>query len=247
MPALELIMPMAGRGSRFERAGQVVPKPLIPLLGRPFFVWAIEAVTAAMPDTAITCVVLADHVERFGIDRHIRGAFPAARVVAIPEVTRGALDTALFGIAAIGRSTPLLINDCDHAFGFSALPAAVRAMREKMTDAILCTFEAVSPNYSYARFGTDGTLVETAEKRVISHRAIAGAYGFASADIFTRAAEAYRRNCPYDETFISGVYNELVREGRRVTGYPLDYHVPFGTPAELVAAERQPQRFRAVA
>jgi NDP-sugar pyrophosphorylase family protein len=247
MPALELIMPMAGRGSRFEREGHVLPKPLIPLFGRPLFAWAIEAVTSVMPDTAITCVVLEDHVERFGIDKHIIRAYPRARIVVLPEVTKGAVDTALAGLAAIDRAAPVVINDCDHYFGFPQMPDAVREMREGAADAVLCTFAASSPNYSFARFGNDGALVETAEKRAISDRAIAGAYGFASADIFTRAADAYRLNCPYDETFISGVYNELVREGRRVIGYPLDFHVPFGTPAELLAAERQPQRFRAAA
>ena len=247
MPALELVMPMAGRGSRFEREGQKLPKPLIPIFGRPFFVWAIEAVTSTLPDTAITCVVLEDHVRRFAIDAAIRDAFPNARVVAIPEVTKGALDTASIGLAAVSPGTPILINDCDHYFGFSKLPTAVQSMREGPNDAILCHFPATSPNFSYARYDADGALLETAEKRVISDRAIAGAYGFRSAELFETAAAAYRLSCPYDEVFISGVYNELVRDGRRVAGFDLDFHVPFGTPAELRAAEGQRDRFRRAA
>ena len=40
MPKLHLILPMAGRGSRFFENGFVCPKPLIEIAGKPFFYWA---------------------------------------------------------------------------------------------------------------------------------------------------------------------------------------------------------------
>lgn len=243
MAELELIMPMAGRGSRFDRAGFELPKPLLPLFGKPFFAWAIEAVVSACPDAAISCVVLQEHVERFGIDKAILARYPQARIVAIPEVTKGALDTAAIGMAAVQPGVPVLVNDCDQYLGFSRLPAALADVQAGKTDAFLCHFAAQSPNYSYGRYDANGLLLETAEKRVISERAIAGAYGFASAELFLAAADAYRLTCPYDELYISGVYDQLVREGKRVRGYDLDFHVPFGTPDELAAAERRPELF----
>src|SRR4029079_9269418 len=43
-----LVMPMAGRGSRFVRAGRAEPKPLIDVAGRPAFWWAAESVRRAV-------------------------------------------------------------------------------------------------------------------------------------------------------------------------------------------------------
>ena len=44
MSKLHLILPMAGRGSRFFENGFVCPKPLIEISGKPFFYWATRSV-----------------------------------------------------------------------------------------------------------------------------------------------------------------------------------------------------------
>ena len=44
MPKLHLILPMAGRGSRFFENGFVCPKPLIEIAGKPFFYWAARSI-----------------------------------------------------------------------------------------------------------------------------------------------------------------------------------------------------------
>src|SRR5687767_5288262 len=109
-------MPMAGRGSRFAKEGISVPKPLIDLGGRPFFWWAIESVACALPLKQIVAVVLEEHVAQFGIDAAIRSYYPEASIIALPEVTRGAAETAARGVRGLDSRGPLAINDCDHAF-----------------------------------------------------------------------------------------------------------------------------------
>ena len=54
MPKLHLILPMAGRGSRFFENGFVCPKPLIEIAGKPFFYWAARSIdSAAAGDMAV--------------------------------------------------------------------------------------------------------------------------------------------------------------------------------------------------
>ena len=71
------------------------------------------------------------------------------------------------------------------------------------------------------------------ERLVISDRAIAGCYLFAGADIYLRALESLRASNPYPELFVSGMYNVLAHEGRRIVALPLADHMAFGTPSEL--------------
>ena len=111
-----LVTPMAGRGTRFDRAGVAVPKPLIELWGRPLFWWSTESVLRSVDVRELVFVVLDAHVEHFGIDAAIRDVYPTARIVSLPEVTAGAAESAALGVAALETKGPFALNDCDHAF-----------------------------------------------------------------------------------------------------------------------------------
>src|SRR6185369_9451778 len=83
-----LVMPMAGQGSRFVRAGRTEPKPLIDIAGRPAFWWAAESVRSAVPVREMVFVVLEEHVGNFAIDQVICDLYPDARLVTVPGLTR---------------------------------------------------------------------------------------------------------------------------------------------------------------
>lgn len=232
---LALVMPMAGRGSRFRQGGRATPKPLIDLAGRPFFAWAVDSVTRSAAVRELVFVVLVEHVDAFGIDARIREHYPEARVVAIPEVTAGAAETAAVGVAALETPGPFAVNDCDHAFDAGDLGAVVARLGDGADDVAgaLLGFRATSPAYSYVRFGDGGMVAGTVEKQVASPFAIAGCYLFADPAAFAGQFERYRAACPYGELFLSGVYNTIVAEGGAVAFHELARHVSFGTPEEL--------------
>lgn len=234
MADLALVMPMAGRGSRFAADGVETPKPLIDLAGRPFFWWAVESVRRRVPLRELLFVVLREHVEAHAIDRVIARHYPDARIVAIEEPTSGAAETGALGVAALAVDGPFAINDCDHAFRADSLPA----MEGPIAGALL-GFRSSSPAYSYVRLDPDdGTRVlGTVEKRIVSPFAIAGCYFFAGKSLFADALEAYRRDCPYDELFVSGLFNILCGRGEQVAFRALAEHRSFGTPEELAAVD----------
>ena len=84
MSKLHLILPMAGRGSRFFDNGFVCPKPLIEIHGKPFFYWAARSVEKFVDCADLTFVVLEEHIRDFAIDGKIRAFWPDARIVALP-------------------------------------------------------------------------------------------------------------------------------------------------------------------
>lgn len=230
-----MIMPMAGRGTRFVNQGVSIPKPLIQIAGKPFFYWATLGVIREIPHAELVFVVLSEHVERFQIDRKITYYFPQATVVVIAGVTSGALETALNAKPYVDPDALLIINDCDHALLYSNLVSVCKALFEGV-DGFLTHFYSNQSHFSYAKYSENGLLIRTAEKEVISDLAIAGLYGFRNFRVFSQASERYVTNCPYSELFISGVYNEMLISGARIYGSLCDFHLSFGTPDEYRAA-----------
>ena len=222
MSRLHLVMPMAGAGSRFTESGFTVPKPLIPLHGKPFFWWAAMSVMDYAAD--VRFVVLKEHAENFGIIGAIRGYFPDAGITVIPEVLPGPVFTCLEGAKDISDDMPVIFNDCDHMFTCPELAQAGDY------DGALLTFTSTDPRFSYVMYDAGGRVTGTIEKQAVSTSAICGAYIFRSAGLFRDLAAEYVSNCPYNECFMSGLYNIMCRKGLTVGVFSAERHIDFGTP-----------------
>lgn len=99
------------------------------------------------------------------------------------------------------------------------------------------TFHSDEDIFSYVACGSDGSVIRTVEKEVISNDAICGAYFFKDKRIFEESAEEYLAKCVYKEFFVSGVYNIMAEHGERVLAMHTDEHVSFGTPNEYENAK----------
>ena len=227
-----LVMPMAGRGSRFSKMGMDMPKPLIDLGGKPFFWWAVESVRRSVPLREMVFVVLQEHCDRYAIDERICAFYREARIVRIPEVTSGAAETAAIGLKEVATNGPVALNDCDHAFHSDMLADMARRFNEGSADAAVMCFRSDNPAYSYAAVDPDGLVTGTVEKKVVSPYAIAGCYLFAEPAVFLETFEHYREQCPYDELFVSGIYNLLAEQHRTLLKADMQQHWSFGTPEE---------------
>lgn len=232
---MNLIMPMAGSGSRFVSEGYLLPKPLLPLFGKPFFYWATNSVLAHAAVSNMVFIVLKRHVEEHHIDAWIRDYYPSAIIVVIDEVLCGPSLSVRAAMDYIDGDKPILVNDCDHAFECSRLFEDMAKHTPFFSDGeggAIVTFESLLPRYSYAKFNPQGEVVGTVEKEVVSGRAICGAYLFSSANQYRGLLDSYSESCDYDELFISGLFNEIIRKKMSVLEYGVDSHVSFGTPEE---------------
>jgi dTDP-glucose pyrophosphorylase len=235
MKPLHAVIPMAGEGARFAAIGCDLPKPLVPLQGRPFFYWSAAALLKSLPLASLTFVVLRRHIAEHAIDAVICAFFPNARMVVLDEVLNGPVLTCLAGVRDLSDDLPVLFNDCDHLFHSQKLVrwlASGRGMEEGHGGSLV-SFIADNPAFSYLRESSPGIVEDTVEKRVVSRHAICGAYLFRNRSVFSTAAKHYLGNCPYGEFFMSGVYNSVIHQGLAVNHLPLDLHLSFGTPDEL--------------
>ena len=234
---LHLIMPMAGGGSRFFKNGFVMPKPLIEINGKPFFYWATRSIEKDVDLEDITFVVLNQHIKEFKIDEIIREYFPNAKIESVDfeEVKSGPVMTCLAGIKNIYDEQPILFNDCDHMFTCKSFANDINAGLWDYDGALL-TFESDQPQYSYIEY-KDEKVIGTVEKKVVSNHAICGAYMVRSAQMFREMANIYMDDCNYNEFFVSGIYNVMCQKKLNIQNYTVDFHVPFGTPAEYEVAK----------
>src|SRR5262249_5464987 len=109
---LNIVLPIAGRGSRFATAGYQQPKPLIPVHGSPMIAAVVKNVRPTRPHRFIF-VALAEHLEQAGMRDTLEAAAPGCIIVPVREVTEGAACTVLLARRFIDSSDPLMLANSD--------------------------------------------------------------------------------------------------------------------------------------
>lgn len=239
MRQLHIIMPMAGEGSRFAKAGWTTPKPLIELRGVPLFQRAIGSV--ALPDVEMkySFIVRQEHIDKQHIDSLIQDILPEARIFSVLKTTRGAVETCLVAEAAIDDDDAVVVMDCDLEFrsvGYNQLVSKALSLPADEADGgALVAFESDNPRYSYALVDDGGRVLRTAEKEPISNHALCGAYFFGSGKDFKRIAHQLLDDGTHGkaEFYVSLLYNYLLAEGKIVRLATMEEYYSYGTPEEL--------------
>jgi dTDP-glucose pyrophosphorylase len=229
---------MAGRGSRFANAGFTVPKPLIPVGGKPMIQWVIDNVRPAQPHT-FTFICLKEHLERYPeVPETLRSLCPGCNIVTVSEVTEGAACTVLLAKEFIDNEDALMIANADQ-FVELDIDTYLAEMDLQKADGLIMTFDASHPKWSYCRMNERGTVSEVLEKQPVSNEATVGIYNFRRGADYVRAAERMiadnlRVN---NEFYVAPTYNQLIGEGGKVvvcrTGREYDGMYGLGTPEDL--------------
>lgn len=235
---IQIVVPMAGRGSRFANAGFTIPKPLIPVGGKPMIQWVIDNVRPSQPH-CFTFICLKEHLERYPeVPETLRALCPGCNIVTVNEVTEGAACTVLLAKELINNDDALMIANADQLVELD-IDTYLAEMELQKADGLIMTFEADHPKWSYCRMSDHGTVTEVLEKQVVSNEATVGIYNFRRGSDYVRAAEQmieqnFRTN---NEFYVAPTYNQLIEEGGKVvvarTGQEYDGMYGLGTPEDL--------------
>lgn len=245
---IQILMPMAGLGSRFAKAGFTTPKPLIEVDGMPMFLKAMSSLQSVDVPMKLICIIRQEHVDEWNLKERIEQALPSATVVVIPEMTRGAAETAYLAKEVIDPNQPLIIMDCDLYFQSPGYEEYIKTLLKDgdhpSFDGFLVSFDSTDPRYSYAELNEQGFVVRTAEKDPISNNALAGAYGFAKGGTFVEmtsrllalpVSEDGAEGTVKKEYYISYLFNFMLQQGMKVKLAKVTNFDSFGTPEELEA------------
>lgn len=230
---LNIVVPMAGLGSRFQRAGYKEPKPLIDVCGRPMYAWAVDSLPLDAAGRLI--FILLSSQPRFAQLRDdilIRYAKSNPIVLEVSALTAGQAVTVLRAQEFIDNAEPLLIHNSDTAF--TIFPSWVRQAWQSECDGALLVFQSEEACLSYSREREDGWVAEVREKKAISPWASTGTYWFRHGSDFVRIAEDAVKSDQREaaEFYIGPLYNDLIASGGRVKNFRVEYFYCFGTPED---------------
>ncbi|MCG3174832.1 MAG: hypothetical protein GMKNLPBB_03121 [Myxococcota bacterium] len=236
---MKLVIPMAGRGSRFAGRGVTTPKPLIEARGRRLFQWALKTFDG-MSFSSVVFIALREHEDAFGVTEIIRQSCPwPASTVLIDGVTEGQLCTVLAAREHLESADEELIvfNADSYVEGGTASDLAARAAE---VHGLISVVNLPGDRWSFARANADGDVVEVAEKRRISDHCSTGLYHFASAREFLWAADqVISRNLrTNNEFYVIPVYGMYLERGWRIRLSHARRMWDLGTPESLAEFER---------
>lgn len=216
---LNIVLPIAGKGSRFRDAGYDLPKPLIPVHGKPMIEVVVQNLKPRMPHRFIFAA-LAEHLETSDLRSMLEHAAPGCVIIPVSTVTQGQACSVLLAKDYINTDEPLMTANCDQWIDID-INDYLDSMAKVDADGIIMTMKATDPKWSFAKVGSDGFVIQTAEKIPISDDATVGIYNFKRGKDFVRAAEAMiEKNLRVNnEFYVCPVYNQLIAEGRKIAIY----------------------------
>ncbi len=215
---LNIVIPMAGRGSRFANAGYKLPKPLIPVHGVPMIRLVLENIRPERQHRFIF-ICQNEHLRDFSLAEQLRRWAPGAEVIGINEVTEGAACTVLLAREFIDNDDGLMIANSDQYVDTDINPY-LSDQDARGLDGLIMTMPAADPKWSFVGIDDNGFVTRVVEKEVISNIATVGIYNFAKGCDYVRSAEAMidKNLRVNNEFYVAPVYNELIGAGGKV-GY----------------------------
>lgn len=233
---INIVVPMAGRGSRFAEAGYDQPKPLIDVGGRPMIAWVIENVRPKCGHT-FHFICQKEHLETYPyLESFLRKTCPGCTVLTTATVTEGAACTVLLARNLINNGQPLMIANSDQIV---VSDINLHLVKLDQSDGVILTFAASDPKWSYCRLVDDFRVVEVVEKQVVSPFATVGIYVFKRGNDFVNAAESMiaKNKRVNGEFYVAPVYNEMISDNMLIraslVGDEADSMLGLGVPDDL--------------
>lgn len=237
---MRYLIPIAANEDLFPRSEFHFPKPLVEISGKAMIARVIEGIETQDSNASFIFVVRKIDCDEFSLDKTISlSARGKVTIVALPTATRGSLCSCLMAVEHIDDDAPIVVCNGDQVLD-ADLFGAYRTFSQ--ADAGVITFNSVHPRWSYVRTENDGSVIEAAEKRVLSRRAIAGFYYYRRGRDFIAAAQSSIMNsATYDGPFyLSPTLNEIILKGGAVKFHDIPetkYHSLY-SPSRVEAYER---------
>jgi UDP-N-acetylglucosamine diphosphorylase / glucose-1-phosphate thymidylyltransferase / UDP-N-acetylgalactosamine diphosphorylase / glucosamine-1-phosphate N-acetyltransferase / galactosamine-1-phosphate N-acetyltransferase len=226
---INIVIPMAGQGSRFAKAGYEKPKPFIDVDGKPMIVRVLENLN--YPDARYILIARKEHMEKEAelvsqIEKEFNAIF-----IPIDKLTEGTACTVLYARKYINNDNPLLIANSDQIVDMN-IGNFIDDCKNRNLDGSILTFvdEYKDPKWSFAALDNNNLVTEVKEKVVISEYATVGIYFYAKGKDFVDASidmiiENDRVN---NEFYTCPTYNYIINEGAKIGIYNIKFEQMHG-------------------
>jgi NDP-sugar pyrophosphorylase family protein len=237
MPKLNIVIPMAGRGSRFADAGYALPKPLIEVLGEPMIKLVIDNLR---PNCEHRFIFLCqeEHLALYDLAKKLNVWASGCEVVSLNGITEGAACTVLLAKSLIDSDDPLMIANSDQWVDININNYLAFSANDNL-DGCIMTMKANDPKWSFIRLNSDNQITEVVEKQVVSDEATVGIYNFKHGKDFVSAATAMiNQNLRVNgEFYVAPIYNQLLESNAKIGYYNIGAEFAgmygLGTPEDM--------------
>ena len=228
---MKVLIPMAGAGSRFEKAGYTFPKPLIEVNGKPMIQLVVENLNI---EAEYVFIVQKEHYDKYNLQYLLNLISPDCKIVQVDGITEGAACTTLLAKEYIDNDDALLIANSDQFVDWNS-NEFLYSMQAGEVDAGILTFESVHPKWSFAKLDEEGLVCEVAEKKPISNKATVGIYYWKQGSDYVKYAEEMieKDKRVNNEFYVCPVFNEAIDDGLRIKTFDIDKMWGLGTPEDL--------------
>jgi HAD superfamily hydrolase (TIGR01509 family) len=228
---LNIIIPMAGAGSRFEQAGYTFPKPLIDVEGKPMIQVVVENLNMV---ANFIFIVQKSHRIKYNLDTLLNIIAPNCKIIEVDGLTEGAACTALLAKDLINNDNPLFFANSDQFVSWDSNEFMYK-MQETDCDGGIVTFESIHPKWSFAKVNEFGLVTEVAEKNPISNMATVGFYYWKHGSDFVKYAEQMiEKNIRVNnEFYVCPVFNQAIEGGKSIRTFEVNKMWGLGTPEDL--------------
>jgi len=240
-PNTTLILPMAGKGSRFVDEGYLIPKPLINVNGKPMIIQAVDCLPQS-DNNYFIC--LHDHVKNFNIDSLLMSHYKNCNVLEIKDTTEGQACTCELGIRRfnVDLENPIFISACDNGVYYDT-EKYLELVSDETIDIIVWTFRnnqasKNNPNaYAWLDVDSEGFVKHVSCKNFIyddplKTHAIIGTMFFRKGQYFIDGLSLnYKKNIKTNgEFYVDDVLNQNIKAGLKVKVFEVKNYICWGTP-----------------
>lgn len=251
---MNILIPMAGAGSRFQEAGYKVSKPAIPTYDKrtgkklPMVVCATLDLPGVKKDGSNVIYVDRDFHKLNGTENAILECLPKAKFITTDYLTEGQACTCMLAEILIDNDEELLIAGCDNGMEID-LQRYKRCCKE--ADVLVFTYrhnEAVMQNpdaYGWMIVDDKDNIIGTSIKKAISNtpmedHAVVATFWFRRGAIFTQAARKMIRENDRikNEFYVDQVIKHVLDLGYKAKVFEIDRYIGWGIPADYELYQR---------
>jgi NDP-sugar pyrophosphorylase family protein len=233
---MNIVIPMAGMGSRFSQEGYDKPKPFIDVDGIPMIMRVLD--NLKVDNASYFLIARKEHLDKEpSLVKEIENKYNVT-FIPIDKLTEGTACTVLYARRFIDNDKPLLIANSDQLVDFDINIYIDDCISRKLDGSILSFIDdELNPKWSFAKLDQEGLVCEVKEKEPISKFATVGIYYFSNGQSFVGGAidMIINNDRVNNEFYTCPVYNYLILQKLRIGIFnilPIQMH-GIGTPDDL--------------
>jgi HAD superfamily hydrolase (TIGR01509 family) len=228
-----VVIPMAGEGSRFAKKGYTFPKPLIDVNGKPMIQVVIDNLNMGK-NAKFIFICRKEHVEKYNLIHLLKAYTPNCEVIITDGLTQGAACSILLAKKYIDNDEHLILANSDQFMEWDSNQFMYSMIADEI-DGGICTFKNTHPKWSFAKLNDEGFVCQVAEKDPISDNATTGIYYWKKGSDFVKYAEQMiekdiRVN---NEYYTCPTFNEAIEDNKKIKIFPIQRMWGIGIPEDL--------------